>query len=152
MEAYGHWSTLGCAEFDAAYEVVAKVCRNEKKARAVHSTAKRMMDSLMEVEESSYEWWPKFRQDHLSSPELLQDLPFIGPVTRYHLARNIGLLECVKPDLHLVRMADHWGYPDCISMCEDVRPDGMPLGIVDLIFWYAASTFGTIEIRREDGR
>jgi thermostable 8-oxoguanine DNA glycosylase len=31
------------------------------------------------------------------------NLPFIGGITKYHLARNIGLISCAKPDLHLCR-------------------------------------------------
>ncbi|CAL5988300.1 Conserved_hypothetical protein [Hexamita inflata] len=36
----------------------------------------------------------------------LSRLPYIGPVTCYHLARNIGLSSCVKPDLHLKRLVN----------------------------------------------
>jgi hypothetical protein len=37
-------------------------------------------------------------------------------------------------------------------MCKAVQPKGVPLGIVDLAFWYAASTFGTIELRGDGDR
>jgi hypothetical protein len=37
-------------------------------------------------------------------PEDLMKLPFIGKTTCQHLARNIGLQSCVKPDLHLKRL------------------------------------------------
>jgi hypothetical protein len=35
---------------------------------------------------------------------VLQSLPYIGPVTCYHLAKNIGL-QVAKPDHHLTRLA-----------------------------------------------
>jgi len=111
-----------------------------------------MCEDLRPWEDGLDARWEAWRQDRLSSPELLRRLPYVGPVTCFHLARNLGMLECVKPDLHLVRMAEHWGYPGCVEMCEDLRPDGMPLGIVDLILWYAASTFGTSGIRRAGSR
>jgi len=38
-------------------------------------------------------------------PETLQGLPYIGPTTCYHLAKNIGL-DVAKPDRHLLRVAD----------------------------------------------
>lgn len=144
--AYGHWSDLARKEETEVMEAVLPVCNNPQKARAVWRMAKLIRDGVDAF------GWEGYRDEDLSSPEKLRRLPYVGPVTCFHLARNIGLLECVKPDLHLVRMAEHWGYKDCVAMCEDMRPDGMPLGIVDLILWYAASTFGTLELKRDGGR
>jgi hypothetical protein len=97
--------------------------------------------------------WEKFKKDNLSTPKMLQELPYIGPITCYHLARNIGLLDCVKPDLHLIRLAEHWGFPDCVSMCKTMgEGSGLPLGLVDLAVWYSCSTFGTLSIRKEGQR
>ena len=145
--AYGFWCDLGGKEFDEAFVAVKPVCNNPQKAKAIHSMA-----CMMKRELDKKVSWTNFRQEHLSTPEKLAKLPYIGKVTCYHLGRNIGLLECVKPDLHLIRMAEHWGFRTCEEMCRAVRPEGMPLGIVDLVFWYAASTFGTLEIRQEGSR
>lgn len=146
LRAYGHWSDLARREEPEVMDAVLPVCNNPQKARAVWKTAKLIRDGI-----DAY-GWEKYRQDYLSTPELLRELPYVGPVTCFHLARNIGLLECVKPDLHLVRMAEHWGFGDCVEMCKAMRPAGMPLGIVDLILWYAASTFGTLELKKDGGR
>lgn len=146
--AYGIWSDLAEEEFDVAFERVMEVCDNRQKAKAVWTTAKLLAQEVGLAQGG----WDGFKEARLSSPEKLQGLPYVGPVTCFHLARNIGLLECVKPDLHLVRMAEHWGFPDCVAMCEAMRPEGMPLGIVDLILWYAASTFGTLGIRKDGAR
>jgi endonuclease III len=148
VTAYGIYDDLASRRFDDAFEEVRKVCNNRQKARAVWRTAGLMRDGIGLCQAG----WEEFRRDRLSSPERLKELPYVGPVTCFHLARNIGLLEYVKPDLHLVRMAEHWGFSDCVEMCEAVRPEGMPLGIVDLILWYAAATFGTIEIRKDGAR
>lgn len=152
MKAYGSWEDLGGEEFDRAFERVREACNNPAKARAVWRTSGGMREELRPWDPGLGLRWERYRDSKLSSPDLLKELPYVGPVTCFHLARNIGLLECVKPDLHLVRMAEHWGYGDCVSMCEDLRPEGMPLGIVDLILWYAASTFGTTELKQKAGR
>lgn len=155
VEAYGRWSSLGSEPPDAAVERVRPVCNNPAKIRAIHSTARILVERVLSGKTS----WEQFRSASLSSPEKLRELPYVGRVTCYHLARNIGLLECVKPDLHLVRLASRWGFRDCVAMCESMR-DGhrertgevLPLGIVDLVVWYSCSTFGTLEARPEGGR
>ncbi len=73
--------------------------------------------------------------------EALQSLPFIGPVTRYHLAKNIGL-PFAKPDRHLVRLANSVGYSDVQQFCKDISEysnDSIP--VVDIVLWrFAAIT------------
>lgn len=146
VQAYGHWDSLGHEDYYKSFERVKLVCNNPQKAKAVHTTAKMMSHDLDDG------LWTDFKREKLSTPELLAKLPYIGKVTCYHLGRNIGLLECVKPDLHLIRMAKNWGFQNCEEMCKSVRPNGMPLGIVDLILWYSASTWGTLEIKKEGVR
>lgn len=146
MRAYGDFRTLSREPFDESFERVKAVCNNRQKASAVHKTASLMVDGI------GQNGWAEFKRKKLGATDLLSELPYVGKVTCFHLGRNIGLLECVKPDLHLIRMARHWGFQDCESMCAAVRPDGMPLGIVDLVLWYAASTFGTLDIREEGER
>jgi hypothetical protein len=146
MEAYSGFSVLAKESFDVSFQRIKVVCNNRQKAAAVHKTAVMMEEGIKE------KGWGPFKAERLSTPFLLSELPYIGKVTCFHLGRNIGLLECVKPDLHLIRMAKHWGFNDCESMCRAVRPDGMPLGIVDLILWYTASTFGTISLRTSGER
>ncbi len=146
------WDGLGRKDEHEAVSRVLPVCNNPQKARAVHSTARLLTDALFPADVSRTESWEDFRGRRLSSPKLLAELPYVGRITCFHLARNIGLLESVKPDLHLVRLASHWGFRDCVEMCESMRPDGMPLGIVDLVLWYASSTFGTLEARKDGER
>jgi endonuclease III len=149
MEAYGPWAKLAGEDFDSAMVRVKDVCNNPQKAKAIHKTAGAMLKA---VGESS---WEEFRDSSLSGTDLLAELPYVGKITCFHLGRNIGLLECVKPDLHLVRMAEHWKYASCEEMCRDMRKGGhedVPLGIVDLALWYAASTFGTLDIRKDGQR
>jgi len=78
----------------------------------------------------------RLRPDALNE---LQQLPFIGPVTCYHLAKNLGI-DVVKPDRHLVRMARAAGFVDPESMCRLVaEATGDRLSKVDLVFWRFAT-------------
>jgi hypothetical protein len=68
----------------------------------------------------------------------LQALPWIGPITKYHLAKNLGLDVC-KPDRHLVRIAfKYWLTPE--ELCTYLaRKIGDRVATVDLIIWRAAN-------------
>lgn len=71
--------------------------------------------------------------------EYLQEFSYIGPVTAYHLAKNLGL-GVVKPDRHLVRMARCSGYDSPTDMCEAVETCvGDPVSVVDVVLWRYAT-------------
>lgn len=145
-KAYGKYDSLAVEPFESVFPRVRKVFNNRQKILSTHHGARMIMDGIRES------GWTDFRDEKLSSPELLRAFPHIGKVTCFHLARNIGLLDFVKPDLHLVRMAKHWGFGDCTTMCEHMRDRSvsgkhLPLGLVDLALWYTASTFGTSTIK-----
>ena len=77
--------------------------------------------------------------------EYLQRFPFIGPVTSYHLAKNLGL-NVVKPDRHLVRMAWVSGHECPLTMCLRVADVvGDAVAVVDLVFWRYATMNGDYE-------
>lgn len=68
--------------------------------------------------------------------EFLNDLPHIGSVTKFHLARNLGLDVC-KPDRHLVRIAAPQS-PD--ELCTRLSMEtGDRIGLVDCVIWRAAN-------------
>jgi len=71
----------------------------------------------------------------------LESLPWVGPATKYHLARNLGI-EVVKPDRHLVRLAARFGYASPDALCRAIQVEGMippgpelRLGTIDLVLW-----------------
>lgn len=74
----------------------------------------------------------------------LDSLPFIGPITKYHLARNIGI-DTVKPDRHLVKFASKFGYSSPMEMCLEIQREigNPPLGVIDVVLWRWANLFGT---------
>lgn len=69
----------------------------------------------------------------------LQYLPFVGPVTCYHLAKNIGL-PYAKPDRHLLRLAHSVGYSDVQEFCSDINEYvGDTIPVVDIVLWRFAN-------------
>ena len=65
----------------------------------------------------------------------LQELPFLGPVTAIHLAKNLGF-DLAKPDRHLLRLKDRLGYGSVDEMCDAIaRKSGDPVRVVDLVLW-----------------
>ncbi len=71
----------------------------------------------------------------------LETLPHIGDVTKYHLARNIGI-DCAKPDRHLVRITAFLKYNNVQVLCRAIsEKTGDRIGVVDLILWKFAESF-----------
>lgn len=74
--------------------------------------------------------------------DYLQTFTFIGSVTKYHLARNLGF-DVVKPDRHLVRLTEFCRYesPDLL-VSHVVELTGERKGFIDFIFWRWLSLAG----------
>jgi hypothetical protein len=68
----------------------------------------------------------------------LEALPWIGKLTKYHLAKNLGH-DCCKPDRHLMRIAKRYNStPD--SLCKRLSAEtGDRIALVDLVIWRAAN-------------
>ena len=71
--------------------------------------------------------------------EFLERLPWIGPITKFHLARNLGMDVC-KPDRHLLRIAKaHHGTTPAALCGRLSRLSGDRIGVVDVVLWRAAN-------------
>ncbi len=71
--------------------------------------------------------------------EFLRTLPYIGPVTSYHLAKNLGM-DVAKPDRHLVRITNATGYSDPGELCHVIASStGDRIAVVDLVLWRYAT-------------
>jgi endonuclease III len=71
----------------------------------------------------------------------LQTLPYIGSITAFHLAKNLGL-PVVKPDRHLERITKAAGYSSPREMCELISHClGDPVQVVDVVLWRYATLF-----------
>jgi hypothetical protein len=65
----------------------------------------------------------------------LRQFRFIGPVTVWHLAKNIGY-DAAKPDRHLVRISEHLGFRDPQHFCAAIAEvSGEAVKVIDLIIW-----------------
>jgi len=126
------WKSAGQIADDAETCVRAalRIFRHEPKMRAITFTA-----SLI-----AREGFPAFKQALEARPlDTLSELPYIGPITQYHLAKNIGV-NVAKPDRHLVRIAHLFGYPSVQDFCGAVSCEtGAKAAVVDLVFWRFAT-------------
>ncbi len=77
----------------------------------------------------------------LSAPDRLaycETLPWIGGITKYHLAKNFGV-DCAKPDVHLQRLADRAGVTPQ-QLCEALAKEtGYRVATIDTILWRACA-------------
>lgn len=67
-----------------------------------------------------------------------ESLPWIGGITKYHLAKNFGA-DVAKPDVHLQRLADREG---CTAqeLCERLaQATGWRVATVDTLLWRACA-------------
>jgi len=115
---------------------VFKIWRNHAKFDAIFKTRNQVREG----------WYP-FRKQYLDArdPLAIQNIAFMGPALSMHLARNLGAVQLVKPDVHLVRLAKNFGFYTARDLCLSAREScprmsQWPLGKVDLLLWYAAAT------------
>lgn len=118
---------------ESCVEAAMQVFRHERKLRAIAFTAALIATRGFRV----------FRSELESQPlATLRALPYIGPITQYHLAKNVGL-NVAKPDRHLSRISSLFGFPTAESFCQSVANDtGAKVSVVDLVFWRFATLQG----------
>lgn len=118
-------SIVNC--FPTCLSAANSVFGNERKLNAIVSAAKRI-DRIGFV---------KIKEMILADPiDELQRFTFIGPITAWHLAKNLGL-PIAKPDRHLIKLANRVGYGEdvqklCVSIADAA---GESVGVVDLVLW-----------------
>ena len=74
--------------------------------------------------------------------DYLEKFPYIGKITKYHLAKNIGF-DVAKPDRHLVRIAKYFKYESVQMMCKYISENYEPrsaemkdrIATVDYVLW-----------------
>lgn len=86
----------------------------------------------------------QFKRDLVAEPlKTLQGLPYMGPATSRHLAKNLGL-PFAKPDRHLRRIAEACGHTDVQRLCDEISSlTGDQPQLVDLVLWRFATICGT---------
>jgi hypothetical protein len=79
---------------------------------------------------------------HHDPIQSLQTFSYIGPVTAWHLAKNLGF-DVAKPDRHLCRMSERLGYTDVHNLCDDLsQMTGEEKKVVDIVLWRYAAEVG----------
>lgn len=82
------------------------------------------------------EGWKNFKaRVAAGGSDVLTELPYIGDITKDHLAKNIGLEDTAKADVHLVRCAE-----ECSATVEELASFladeyGMTKHKVDAVLW-----------------
>ena len=100
--------------------------RHERKIEAIAQSAQIIYSKGFEV----------LRDEIACDPiGTLQQFPYIGPATSFHMAKNIGL-PFAKPDRHLCRLAALSGYERASDLCRAIADYiGDPVSVVDIVLW-----------------
>lgn len=70
--------------------------------------------------------------------EYCESLPWIGPITKYHLAKTFGA-DVAKPDVHLQRLADREGCTAQELCARLAKASGLKARTVDVVLWRACA-------------
>ena len=99
-----------------------------------HPGKARAIDAIWAERQSLFD---QFSTGH-STLDLVAALPWIGPVTKYHLAKNLGI-DTAKPDIHLERLARRDGTTPH-RLCKRLASQaGYRLATIDTILWRACA-------------
>lgn len=77
--------------------------------------------------------------------EWCESLPWIGPITKYHLAKNLGV-DVAKPDRWLVRLAEAEGATVDWLCTRLAAASGDRIATVDVVLWRACAV-GLLRVR-----
>jgi hypothetical protein len=136
--------SLSFCDWESASAIVASASACRASALAAMRNTKKMDAILAVAGRVQSLGFARLRRRILKNPIVeLQKLPFIGPVTSFHLAKNLGF-QVAKPDRHLARMALRLGFNDAQELCESIgRACNETVQVVDIVLWrYAANGLG----------
>lgn len=132
---FGQLSLCFC-DWESADSIAAQAYLCKRSAEAVFGH-RRKLDAIADVSHKlSSVGFSNFKRAVLKDPIVyLQTLPFIGPVTVWHLAKNMGM-NIAKPDRHLMRVSTLLGFGDAFSFCAEIaKRFDEDAKVVDLIVW-----------------
>lgn len=66
--------------------------------------------------------------------DFARSIPWIGDITKWHLAKNLGV-DCAKPDVHLERVAAHYRTTTAALCSALATASGDRVATVDLVIW-----------------
>ena len=131
--AFAHFeSALAALEsaLDGGREAALRAFAHEGKIDAIVSIVEHVED--VGIEEVAH-------RVSTEGTEYLKTLPYIGPVTSFHLAKNLGQ-DVAKPDRHMVRIATACGYESPQVLCAELRDIlDEPIPVIDIVLWRFAT-------------
>lgn len=97
-------------------------------------------EAIWTVWNTRHDWFDRYLAvpDDAAKVEFLQTMPWIGGITKWHLAKNFGV-DAVKPDRHLVRLGVKYSttpHELCRALAEQT---GDRIGTVDYVLWRACN-------------
>lgn len=99
-----------------------------------HKQKARAIDDMWLDQDWTFKEW-QAAHDKLA---YLETLPWIGGITKCHLAKNLGMDVC-KPDRHLVRVADDEGCSPKELCGRLSKESGDRVSLVDTVLWRSAN-------------
>ena len=121
--------------------------RTGKRISYGHKEKVKAMRRIWKNRDCLFQEYRRHRKNDRGLVEWCETLPWIGRRTKYHLAMNCGADVC-KPDVWLIRLAEHQGKEVC-ELCDDLARAGGQFfangksidvnlrSVVDRILWYA---------------
>lgn len=97
---------------------------------------KRKIDAILDIAATVGGLGIDDLREVMREPEpFLVALPYVGPVTWRHLAKNLGA-PVAKADRHLVRLAHAVGRASVDDLCDEIADwIGDPVSVVDIVLW-----------------
>lgn len=140
VRAHFNYISLCFCDWESAAEIAKhqSVCVSTASAR--FSNWKKLSAIVSVAESVATQGFESIQRVILQNPiRELQRFPYIGPVTSWHLAKNLGF-DVAKNDRHLARIAERLGYKDAHGLCEDISAvTGEPASVVDIVLWRFAA-------------
>lgn len=131
-ESFFNWKSakLICSNSQSCFKKAISIFNNERKINAIVKSCeifiRKGLDKIM-------------NELHENGPNSLMIFPFVGSVTCFHLAKNLGV-STAKPDRHLSRICSLIGYYTPIDFCNDLsKITGDDISVIDIVFWRYAT-------------
>jgi len=134
------------------WESAAEICRKKEScfeaARAKFNNPRKLRAVIHSAEIIHAEGFAALKEKIIVNPlKELRRFPYIGNVTAFHLAKNLGF-QVAKPDRHLVRLARAAGVGNVQVLCNQISSlTGDPINVVDVVLWrYATLGGGSVTV------
>ena len=128
--------SLCYCDWESAEDIVVAGERCIATARAAFGNEAKLTALLTMAQIVATRGFENLKDQILSDPlPTLRGFPFIGPVTVYHLAKNLGL-DVAKHDRHLVRASRKFGFHNPDRFCRAIAEvHKEPIKVIDLVVW-----------------